>query len=154
LTDEVTFGTGDASNYQDNDGDPFAGDYNTDGPEDIDLLGSNLRGSWLFGEGYELGSLTAYEWHKRDTRENSDASPKLTLASDYKDDAWQLSQDLTLKGQWGSLFGSEIFGGEWTLGAYYLQEDLHVGNFFDTLAGTQTQHLSQEYTQKTRYYAG
>jgi hypothetical protein len=33
----------DAGGYQDNDGDPFAGDYNIDGPEDIDLWGANLQ---------------------------------------------------------------------------------------------------------------
>jgi iron complex outermembrane receptor protein len=152
FTDVVTYGRGDSKNYSDHDGDFFAGDYNSDGPEDIDVFGSNLRGSWSFGEGYELTSLTAYEWHKRHTKENSDASPQLTLFSDYGDKAWQLSQDLALNGQWGSLFESEIFGGEWRLGGYYFQEDLQVENLYDTLV-TVTQHLSQEYTQKTRNYA-
>jgi iron complex outermembrane receptor protein len=152
LTEVVTFGRGDSKNYSDNDGDPFAGDYNSDGHEDIDLLGYNLNGRWLFGEGYELWSLTAYEWHERNTTENSDASPKLSLFSDYGDKAWQVSQDLALKGQWASLFASEIFDGEWTLGAYYLQDTLDVDNLYDTLQGV-SQHLSQEYTQKTRNYA-
>jgi iron complex outermembrane receptor protein len=43
--------------------------------------------------------------------------------------------------------------GEWTLGAYYLQDDLDVSNFFDTAVGV-AQHLLQEYTQKTRNLAG
>ncbi len=150
-------GTGeDQGGYGDfDDDDFFAGDYNLDGPEDIDLFGANLRGSWLFGEDeYEVQSLTAYEWHDRYTLENSDAGPKYLQESEYVDTAWQLSQELSLRGHWGSLFESEIGDGEWMLGAYYLQEDLDVGNFFDSAGtGGANQHLAQEYTQKTRNLA-
>jgi iron complex outermembrane receptor protein len=154
-TSEVpVFGRGDVSGYKDEDGDPFAGDYNLDGPEDISLFGANLRGSWRFGDEseYELRSLTAYEWHDRFTKENSDANPKYMLESEYVDKAWQLSQELNLRGHWGSLIG-EIGDGDWIVGAYYLQETLDVGNFFDTAEVNVAQHLSQEYTQKTRNFA-
>ena len=146
--------TGDVSGYQDLDGDPFAGDYNRDGPEDIDLFGSNLNGTWPLGSGLELHSLTAYEWHDRFTDENSDASPKFVLESRYEDDAWQLSQELALRGDWDSLIAWDVGEGEWRVGAFYLQEDLNVTNNFDA-AGTGTaQHLTQEYTQKTQNVSG
>jgi iron complex outermembrane receptor protein len=137
----------DFSNYWDDDGDPFAGDYNIDGPEDLSLAGANLRGSWLFGEGYQLESLTAYEWHDRFTLENSDANPNFLLETEYVDTAWQLSQQLDLRGSWSE---SDVGGGSWVLGAYYLQEDLDVSNFFDASQGAV---LLQEYTQNTRNFA-
>jgi iron complex outermembrane receptor protein len=145
----------DALGYEDTDDDPFAGDYDIDGQEHISLWGTNLRGSWSFGDGYELWSLTGYEWHDRQTKENSDASPNLLLHSDYVDDAWQVSQQLELRGNWSE---SEVGDGSWTLGTYYLQEDLHVDNFFEGPGGTGVvsqfgNNLSQVYTQKTRDFA-
>src|SRR5262245_24611550 len=59
----------DALGYQDNDGDPFAGDYDIDGSEKISLWGINLNGLWSFGDAYEISTLSAYEWHDRSTRE-------------------------------------------------------------------------------------
>jgi iron complex outermembrane receptor protein len=147
-----TIGGRDQSGYQDKDGDFFAGDYNIDGPENIDLWGANLAGRWDFGDSYVLKSLTGYEWHDLYRLENTDAGPKFILQSEYEDTAWQFSQQLDLEGEWGSLIPSEIGDGEWTLGAYYLQEDLDVGNFFD-VAGRTAQHLTQLYTQKTKNFA-
>jgi iron complex outermembrane receptor protein len=152
VTDEPIFGLGDESEYIDRDDDPFVGDFNLDGPEDLSLWGTNLKGSLLFGDGYELRSLSAYEWHERFTVENTDANPKYALESVYEDTAWQFSQDLDLKGQWGTWFPSESGEGDWIVGAYYLQETLDVANNFDTAVGV-PQHLTQEYTQKTRNYA-
>jgi iron complex outermembrane receptor protein len=149
----IEIGGRDQNGYQDVDGDPFAGDYNLDGPERIDLFGSSLAGSWRFGDAYELRSLTGYEWHDLYRKENSDAGPRFVLESEYEDKAWQLSQQLDLHGDWDSLITSEIGDGEWTLGVYYLQEDLDVGNFFDTVSNGTAQHLTQEYTQKTRNFA-
>ncbi len=137
----------DDDGYHDDDGDPFAGDYDIDGPEDISLAGASLRGSWLFGDGYQLESLTAYEWHERFTLENSDANPVFTLKDEYEDTAWQLSQQLDLRGNWSE---SDAGSGTWVLGVYYLQEDLDVSNFFDVSQG---QRLLQDYTQETRNFA-
>jgi iron complex outermembrane receptor protein len=143
----------DQNGYNDTDGDFFAGDYNLDGPENIDLFGTNLAGSWEFGDGFELYSLTAYEWHDLYRLENTDAGPKFVLESEYEDAAWQLSEQLELRGEWDALIPTEILEGEWTIGGYYLQEDLDVGNFYDTVAGT-AQHLTQKYTQETQNFAG
>ncbi|MBW2691989.1 MAG: TonB-dependent receptor plug domain-containing protein [Deltaproteobacteria bacterium] len=138
----------DENNYKDRDGgDPFAGDYNIDGPEEIDLLGASLKGTWQFGDGFELQSLTAYEWHDLFRWENTDGGPKFVLESEYTDTAWQFSQQLDLRGE----FGESKFGdGDWTLGAYYLNEDLDVFNFFDQIGAA---NLFQEYTQKMWNFA-
>jgi iron complex outermembrane receptor protein len=140
----------DQSRYRDRDGgDPFAGDYNVDGPEDIDLWGANLKGIWRFGDdAYELQSLTAYEWHDLYRLENTDGGPNFFLESEYTDTAWQLSQQLELRGPIREL---KYGDGDWTLGAYYLQEDLDVSNFYDVLGGAD---LYQEYTQEMWNAAG
>lgn len=142
----------DESHYQDKDGDPFAGEYNVDGPENIDLFGTNLQGTWPLGRGFELHSVTAYEWNDGLTLENSDASPRYILESQYEDSAWQVSQDLSLWGDWNDLIPSAIGEGEWKIGGYYLSEDLDVTNNFDEALGTAS-HLTQNYMQETRNYA-
>ena len=48
------------------------------------VLRSNLS------DNLEIVSLSGYEWHDRETRENTDANPKAFLANDYTDDSWQL----------------------------------------------------------------
>jgi iron complex outermembrane receptor protein len=137
----------DLSGYSDLDRDPYAGDYDVDGPEQLDLWGANLKGTWRFGETFELESITAYEWHDRFIFENSDGNPNLLLETEYIDTAWQVSQELNLKGEW---MASETGDGNWIVGAYYLQEDLVVGNFFKVFLGTD---LIQDYTQKMRNVA-
>jgi len=150
VTEEPTrIGGTDSNGYKDRDGgDPFAGDYNIDGPEKIELWGVNLRGTWEFGDdAYELRSLTAYEWNDGFTLENTDAGPKKNLESQYFDSAWQFSQQLDLLGHfWESDFGE----GDWTLGAFYLQEDLDVRNFFVQGGGA---NLDQVYNQKMWNFA-
>jgi iron complex outermembrane receptor protein len=137
----------DDSGYRDTDGDPFAGDYNIDGPEALNLWGANLTGTWRFGDVYEFESITAYEWHDRFIFENSDASPNLQLETEYADTAWQVSQELKLRGEWTP---SELGDGAWIVGAFYIQEDLEVENFFKVFLGTD---LIQEYSQKMQNFA-
>jgi iron complex outermembrane receptor protein len=140
----------DRSGYGDNDGgDPFAGDYNIDGPENIDLWGINLRGTWLFGSGhdYELVSLTAYEWHDLYRLENTDAGARFLLESTYTNTAWQVSEQLELR---GPIRESKYGDGDWTLGVYYLEDELDVVNFFDKQGSAD---LNQEYTQELWNFA-
>jgi iron complex outermembrane receptor protein len=146
----TNIGGPDTSGYRDLDGgDPFAGDYNIDGPERIDLWGTNLEGTWSFGGGaFELRSLTAYEWHDLFRLENSDGSSKFALETEYTDTAWQLSEQLELRGafpEWGQS------DGDWILGAYYLQETLDVSNFYDQQGSA---NLFQAYTQGMWNFAG
>jgi iron complex outermembrane receptor protein len=136
----------DSEGYTDTDGDPYAGDYNVDGPEMLNLWGTNLKGVWRFDHGYELESITGYEWHDRLTQENSDGSPNLLQISYYGDTAWQVSQELNLMGEWTP---SALGDGSWILGAFYLQEDLHVTNVYEQLGVD----FIQDYTQKMRNFA-
>jgi iron complex outermembrane receptor protein len=135
----------DARSYVDDDGDPFAGAYDLNGPEDLDLFGTNLNWTWHFGDAYELETITAYEWHDRFTLENSDGSPFLSSHSEYADTAWQFSQEFNLRGEW---IGSDLGDGGWSIGALYLQEDLEVDNVYDAIGIAQL----QKYDQKLRNF--
>ncbi len=135
----------DAASYIDDDGDYYAGAYDINGPEDLDIFGTNLKWLWHFGHSYELETITAYEWHDRYTLENSDGSPFISSHSEYSDDAWQFSQQFDLRGEW---IGSDIGDGGWSLGAFYLQEDLDVENVYDAIGSAQL----QKYTQKLRNF--
>jgi len=146
----LAIGGKDNYGYKDEDGgDPFKGDYNIDGPENIDLLGTNLQTIVRFGgnQDLELRNLVAYEWHDLYRLENSDGSPRFALESEYTDTAWQASDQLELRGH---IQESKYGDGDWTLGAFYLQEDLDVSNFFDQLGDLD---LFQEYTQKMWNFA-
>jgi len=133
----------DGNNYIDEDGDPFAGEYDINGPEDLDIFGTSLTWNWSFGDGFEFESITAYEWHDRYTFENSDGSPKKSSHSQYEDTAWQLSEELNLRGEW---VGSDLGDGGWSTGAFYLQEDLEVRNLYDAIGSD----VLQEYDQYLR----
>jgi iron complex outermembrane receptor protein len=140
----------DRSNYRDDSGDPFVGDYDIDGPEKLNLWGTNLKGSWQFGDGYELSSITAYEWNDLFRRENSDGNPKFLLISEISNSSWQVSQELNLRGEWGLPALAEIGDGSWIVGAFYIQEDLEATNFYDQEGGAD---LLQVYTQEMRNVA-
>jgi iron complex outermembrane receptor protein len=138
----------DARLYRDDDGDPYAGDYNIDGPENIDLWGINLEATWRFGDDdFELRSLTAYEWNDLFRVENSDGGPKFALESEYTNSAWQVSEQLELS---GPFLPSKYGDGDWILGAYYLEETLDVTNAFDQQGPAD---LTQVYTQEMWNFA-
>ena len=137
--------------YQDTDGgrtrgdqtgNPWAGDYNNGGDEKLNLLGGSLQGKWEISDIHTIKSISAVEWHDRDTLENTDGGPRNLLTSRYQDDAWQFSQDLRLDSSWTEYL-------ETTIGAYLLREDLDAENLYDT----QNSQLQQEYTQDTRSWS-
>jgi iron complex outermembrane receptor protein len=130
----------DSKSYIDDDGDPFAGDYDINGPEDLDIVGSNLTWNWHFGDGFAFESITAYEWHDRFTVENSDGSAEKSVHSEYADTAWQFSEELNLRGEW---MGSDLGDGGWGIGAFYLQEDLEAQNVYDGRGSDQLQAYDQ-----------
>jgi iron complex outermembrane receptor protein len=131
--------------YWDTDGDPFAGDYNAQGKEKLSLFGGSLRVDWPASGALEVVSLSAYEWHDRDTLSNDDAAPRVLFDRfQYRDTAWQFSQELTF--HW--LLGES---GEFDLGGLFLMEDLDVDNFFpNDRTGVLKPQVTQLYTQKTR----
>jgi len=131
----------DSAGYLDDDNDPFAGDYDINGPEDLDIFGTSLTWNWNFGDGFALESIMAYEWHDRFTIENSDGGPAKSFHSQLADTAWQFSEEINLRGEW---MGSDSGDGGWRIGAFYLQEDLEVRNVFDARGSDQLQKYDQD----------
>jgi iron complex outermembrane receptor protein len=113
-----------ALDYGDRDRDPFAGDYDLVGPEELDLFGSGLSGE-IELDTIRLKSITAYEWNSRSILDNTDAGPRVIIHSDTKDSAWQASQELIVSSLSGDRF-------EWDLGGFALYEQLEADNTFNT----------------------
>ena len=68
----------DSEGYRDTDDDPFAGDYNLQGLEELDLFGASLRGSTEIA-GVEFDSITGFFSTERNVTDNCDANPFNTI---------------------------------------------------------------------------
>lgn len=135
----------DRSRYQDTDGDPFAGDYNSIGNEDLDLFGGGLTGTWDFTNGHVIKSVSGFEFHDRETLQNSDGNDRNLLVVLFTDKAWQFSEDLTIESDWSESFRT-------TLGAYFIMENLVSFNVIDQPQNrNRTQTL--DYRQHTRSFS-
>jgi iron complex outermembrane receptor protein len=135
----------DRSRYQDTDGDPFAGDYNSIGNEDLDLYGANLKGTWDLTYGHVIKSVTGFEFHDRETLQNSDGNDRNLLAVLFTDKAWQASQDLQIESDWSENFRT-------TLGGYFIMENLIAFNVIDQPAN-RARTQSQDFRQHTRSFS-
>ncbi|MCR9095737.1 MAG: TonB-dependent receptor [bacterium] len=122
-------------------GNPFEGDYDRVEKEKIDLFGSSLVGSATFGA-YRVTSVTGYEWSKRDTKINFDASPTPALHIDLVNRAYQLSQEVRL-----DYDGND--GYAWQVGGMFLYDAIDAENFFPF--GLIADATDQEFTFFTRH---
>ena len=136
----------DAKGYQDTTGDPFIGEYNNGGLERLDLIGANVHGLWSISDAMEIVSITGFEWHERNTVENTDANPFNLLMIQYYDKAWQLSQELRIDSYWSENLESSI-------GGFFFMENLDVTNRFEDGLNVVPQILLQDYQQQTRSFS-
>lgn len=149
-TRECEFGNGgkDRSGYGDNDGDPYVGQYDFQGPENLDLLGGSVRGFWQPNDSLTVESLTGYEWHDRYTLSNDDAGPNRWLVNQYTDTAFQINEEFRLT--W--LFGD---ANDLVLGGSFLLEDLDADNAYrddSRWPATASRGFTQVYSQDTRSF--
>jgi len=119
-----------------------AGFYDLDGLERLDTWGLSLRGLWDTGP-VELAWLTGFEWYDRKVDDEGDATPVASFAAAYEDSAWQLSQELRAEGE-GERY-------RWSVGGFFLYEDLDASNLFPTLA---SRRIEQEWEQQLVSGAG
>jgi len=105
------------------DGDPYKGDYNLTGNEHVDVFLSSLTATYETGD-IALTSVSGYAANKRDTLDNSDASPRFQVETKWYNKAWQASQDL--RGQWQPTDDLILKSG-----AFFLTEQLDVENLFE-----------------------
>jgi len=124
------------------DGDPYAGDYNRTGDEDVDLFGSILTGTWNIDD-FRLTSITGWAQNRRDTQGNEDANPYVLLEIDWLNKAHQLTQDVRVAWDRGEDIVLEA-------GMWGLMEELDVDNRFHL---TRTTALKQVIDQKDDAWA-
>lgn len=105
--------------YIDNDGDVFAGDYDSPGFNDLETKGFTATVNVDF-DAFTFTSITDYSTVERDYIEDSDASPVPLFNFYLTTDAKQLSQEFRLQG------GNERLN--WVAGLYYLDLDIDDSN--------------------------
>lgn len=149
----------DGFGYADTDGDPWAGDYDVEGKERIDVLGGSLNMHFELGK-VQLTSITAYEQVNRSTLEDTDNSPNQVITAYYEDRPRQWSQEVRLQSSGDNRLN-------WIVGGFYFHDSLKTDSAFDILRGLRDPSaplggfdpansiglLRYPYTQKTNSFA-
>jgi len=105
--------------YIDDDGDVFAGAYDSPGFNDLETSGISATLKWAMGD-VNGTSITDFSSVERTYIEDSDASPERFFNFYLTTDAEQFSQEIRFDGQ------TEKF--RWLAGAYYLDLDINDTN--------------------------
>jgi iron complex outermembrane receptor protein len=126
------------------DGDPYAGDYNSNGVERLNLYGTSLTGEFNFGgDAYVFRTITGFEGNERRVKADLDASPFVEgLEPVLANSSWQVSQEFKLNWEDDEAWSLET-------GVNYLYESLEVNNEWplDSFSNFTTQN----YTLTTHY---
>jgi len=105
--------------YTDNTGDPYSGEYDDPGFNDLSTSGFTATLKWGFGD-TNLTSITDFSTVERRYIEDSDASPLSFFNFYLTTDAEQFSQELRLDGVRGNM--------KWVAGVYYMDLDINDSN--------------------------
>ncbi len=109
--------------YIDNDGDVFAGDYDSPGFNDLETFGATATIKYDF-DNVSFTSITDVQTVERDYIEDSDASPVNFFNFFLTTDAEQFSQELRISGDSDTL--------KWVGGLYYLDLEVNDSNGAET----------------------
>jgi outer membrane receptor protein involved in Fe transport len=96
---------------------PFRGDYNRVGDTRLTTWGSFADATWDPG-GIKVRSITGYDTYDRFRDTDQDFSPEILFESVVTDEAWQISEDLQLSGEFSD---SNV---RWDAGGFFLTESL------------------------------
>ena len=113
-----------------------SGFYDSDGDETLDSYGISLNVRWDTGP-VLVTSLTGYENYDRRIEDEGDASPERLFPAIFEDNAFQVSQELRVRGE-GELY-------HWSVGGFILHENLNASNLFP---GIRTQRIEQRFHQE------
>jgi iron complex outermembrane receptor protein len=102
--------------YRDTDGDPWAGDYDRDGPLRISNDGGSMRADWRLGGDLTLTSVSAWESYNRLFGEDTDLGPFPGVVPTFTADIDQFSQEIRLAGSRERM--------RWTAGVYYFESEV------------------------------
>ncbi len=111
----------DVFGYRDTDGDPWAGDYDRDGPLKIENWGYSGRFNWNITPNLELTSITAWDKYTRLFGEDTDVGPTPGLVPTFDSDIGQWTQEFRLAGSSDRM--------NWVAGVYYFNGN--VGGIID-----------------------
>ena len=126
--------------YEDTDGDIYAGDYDFQGHNDLETEGLTATINWS-NDSIKLTSITDYQTVKRDYIEDSDATPVDYFDFFLTTDSEQFSRELRLEGESDKL--------KWVTGLYYLDLDLQDSNggitrsLFENLFGLPVEDIDE-----------
>lgn len=147
----------DAFSLDPTDGDPYAGDYNRTGKDNVTVYGGHINGKYDNGDDLVITSITALEGNERDAQTDPDSSPFLSAEVDFQNESLQLSQSVDLEWKSSDLPLTVYAGG------LFLYEKLKARNEFRlviagggqnrNIAG-RTQALDQETTSWGIYARG
>ncbi len=117
---EDFWGTGpgnDVFAYRDTDGDPWAGDYDRDGPLEIQSYGGSARLEWDIDSNMSLVSITSIENYHRLFGEDTDLGPFAGIVPTFDSDIDQFTQEIRLSGSTERM--------RWLGGVYYFKSDVN-----------------------------
>jgi iron complex outermembrane receptor protein len=106
---------------------PFRGDYNRVGREQQTAMGASLRAELEIGD-FEITSITGVESYNRERSSDADYTPNVIFENESEDKAWQLTQELKVKGT------LERIAADWEAGVFVLVERLDFGSRVETTA--------------------
>ncbi len=115
--------------YADNDGDVFAGDYDSPGHNDLETFGISGTLNWDIGD-FTLTSITDFSSVERDYIEDSDAGSGEIFNFYLTTDAEQFSQEIRVAGATERI--------TWVAGLYYLNLSIDDSNGAETEAFVNT----------------
>lgn len=113
----------DVLGYIDNDGDPYKGDYDKEGFNDLETAGYTATINWDF-ENFTITSITDFSTVERDYIEDSDASPVPLFNFYLTTDAEQFSQEIRISGDTDNM--------HWVGGFYYMDLEVDDSNGAET----------------------
>jgi len=98
--------------------DPYRGQWNRVGVEEVEISGASATFKGIFGN-MEFTSITAWEDTERLLKADTDGSPNQLLQIDWGDTNEQFTQELRLQ----SIPGGQL---DWIAGAYYMDQQISI----------------------------
>ena len=129
------------------DSDPYTGYYNAPGRTTNLVYGGFANGDIALPGDLTLKTVSGYDGYDRSIASDTDQTPNTQFQISSEDQGWQFYQNLQLDGVW------EAQDLDWSVGAYYLQEDLHVVSRTDLGEATAFAIRFRDYTQDTYSWA-
>ncbi|MAJ61298.1 MAG: hypothetical protein CBC48_15945 [bacterium TMED88] len=123
------------------DTDPYTGYYNRPGRTTNLVYGGFVNGEIALPHDLTLKTVSGYDGYDRGIASDTDQTPNTLFEITTNDEGWQFYQNLQLDGMW------ESESVDWSVGAFYLQEGLHVVTSTDFGENTAFAIRFRDYTQ-------